>query len=101
MTDIKEEIMDAFLEEMKKLNINLYTIADTIDHIPHGDKCCDVEPEEKKEREVEEYTIRLSIFTETDNPLKMTGEIIDHLTETYGEETKVRDLTIYTYKAIQ
>ena len=44
----------------------------------------------------EEYVISLRIRTETDNPLKVVGEIIDHLTETYGENTKVKDLSIYS-----
>ena len=44
----------------------------------------------------EEYIISLRILTETDNPLKVVGEIIDHLTETYGESTKVKDVSIHS-----
>ena len=110
---IPPSTMSKILEEMKKLNVNLEIISDTIDHIPQygahlesiaesltkpsqDNECCKDEPEETKERKVESYSILFNVSAKTDNPLKVVGEIIDHLTETYGEDTKVKDLSIYS-----
>jgi len=93
---IPASTLSKILEEVKKLNYGLGNISDAVSQLPQDNKCCDEEPEGIKERKVEEYDIRFTVSIETDNPLKVVGEIIDHLTETYGEDTKVRDLSIYS-----